>query len=172
MTTKTLAALYILANAAANLLLIAVPLSYRAGASVAIAALFVAFDITTRDRLHDAWGGDRRRLGLLIAGGALCSAAVNVASWPVALASCAAFAAAGVADTLTYAALHRRPWYVRVNASNVVSAALDSAVFLGLTAALGVLPWFAVAGAFAGQVVAKVGGGALWTWLLRRRGVA
>ena len=171
MTTKTLAALYILANAAANLLLIAVPLSYRAGASVAIAALFVAFDITTRDRLHDAWGGDRR-LGLLIAGGALCSAAVNVASWPVALASCAAFAAAGVADTLTYAALHRQPWYVRVNASNVVSAALDSAVFLGLAAALGVLPWFAVAGAFVGQVAAKIGGGALWAWLLRRRGVA
>ena len=46
MNTKLLAALYIVANAAANLILIAVPLPYRAGASVAIAATFVALDIT------------------------------------------------------------------------------------------------------------------------------
>ena len=169
MNTKLLAALYIVANAAANLILIAVPLSFRAGASVAIAATFVALDITSRDRLHDAWHGDRRKLGALIVGGALCSALINLAAWPVAVASCAAFLAAGVADTLVYAALERQPWYTRVNASNVASAVIDSAVFLGLAAALGVLPWFAVAGAFAGQVVAKVGGGALWAWLLARR---
>ncbi len=71
MNTKLLAALYIVANAAANLILIAVPLPYRAGASVAIAATFVALDITTRDALHDAWHGDRRRLGAAIV--ALCA---------------------------------------------------------------------------------------------------
>ena len=70
MNTKLLAALYIVANAAANLILIAVPLPYRAGASVAIAATFVALDITTRDALHDAWHGDRRRLAhFRLAGG-------------------------------------------------------------------------------------------------------
>jgi hypothetical protein len=81
MNTKLLAALYIAANAAANLILIAVPLSFRAGASVAIAATFVALDITTRDALHDVWHGDRRRLGALIVGGALCSALINLAAW-------------------------------------------------------------------------------------------
>jgi uncharacterized PurR-regulated membrane protein YhhQ (DUF165 family) len=172
MNTKLLAALYIAANAAANLILIAVPLSFRAGASVAIAATFVALDITTRDALHDVWHGDRRRLGALIVGGALCSALINLAAWPVAVASCAAFLAAGVADTLVYAALIRSPWYARTNASNVASAVIDSAVFLGLAAVLGVLPWFAVAGAFAGQVIAKSAGGALWAWVLARRGHA
>jgi uncharacterized PurR-regulated membrane protein YhhQ (DUF165 family) len=71
-----------------------------------------------------------------------------------------------------YAALIRSPWYARTNASNVASAVIDSAVFLGLAAVLGVLPWFAVAGAFAGQVIAKSAGGALWAWVLARRGHA
>ncbi len=43
----------------------------RARAWVAIAATFVALDITTRDALHDAWHGDRRRLGAAIV--ALCA---------------------------------------------------------------------------------------------------
>jgi len=169
MNIKLLAALYIVANAAANLILIAVPLSFRAGASVAIAATFVALDITSRDRLHDAWHGDRRKLGALIVGGALCSALINLAAWPVAVASCAAFLAAGVADTLVYAAMERQSWHTRVNASNVASAVIDSAVFLSLAAVLGVLPWAVVAGAFAGQSVAKIGGGALWAWILVRQ---
>lgn len=156
MNIKLLAAL---ANAAANLILIAVPLSFRAGASVAIAATFVALDITSRDRLHDAWHGDRRKLG------ALCSALINLAAWPVAV----AFLAAGVADTLVYAAMERQSWHTRVNASNVASAVIDSAVFLSLAAVLGVLPWAVVAGAFAGQSVAKIGGGALWAWILVRQ---
>lgn len=160
--------LYLVANAAANLLLAATPLAWRATATIAIAFSFVAFDLVARDRLHDRWRGDWRRLAPLVAGGALLSALVNAAAWPIALASCLAFAAAGAADTLVYARLRRRGWYWRTNGSNAVSAVVDSAVFLSVAAALGVFPLAAIPLAFAGQVGAKTLGGAAWAWALGR----
>lgn len=170
--TRLLIAAYIVANTAANLILAAVPFAWKATASIAIAATFVALDLVSRDKLHDIWHGDRRKLALLIGCGALLSAAINSGAWPIALASCAAFAASGAADTAAYSALASRPWLWRSNGSNVASAFVDSAVFLGLAAALGAFPWFAVPVAFAGQFFAKVIGGALWAWVLARRRAA
>lgn len=169
MQTRLLIGAYIVANTAANLILIAVPAERRALASIAIACTFVALDLVSRDRLHDLWHGDKRKLGYLILAGALLSAAINYAAWPVAVASCLAFAAAGVADTAAYQRLQAHPWMWRSNGSNVASAFVDSAVFLGLAGALGVFPVAAIPIAFAGQFCAKVIGGLAWSYALRAR---
>lgn len=162
---------YIGANAAANLTLIALPLEWRGVGTVVIAAVLIGLDITARDKLHDVWGGDKWRLGLLIGAGALASALINLAALPIAVASCVAFALAGAVDTVAYAALHQKPWLTRVNGSNVASAIVDSAAFLSLAATLGVLPWSIVPVAFLGQCLAKILGGFIWSVVLRRRGL-
>lgn len=67
-------------------------------------------------------------------------------------------------DTLIYLALGERSRLVRVNGSNVVSAGVDSVLFLGL--AFGWPPLWAIV---AGQFAAKVLGGFLWSIVLGRR---
>jgi uncharacterized PurR-regulated membrane protein YhhQ (DUF165 family) len=65
-----------------------------------------------------------------------------------------------------YHLLRHRRWSIKVNGSNVVSAAADSLIFP--TLAFGaLLPWIVL-----GQFVAKVAGGALWSIVLRPRGSA
>jgi hypothetical protein len=169
MTTRLLIIAYLAANVAANLIIAATPLEWRWLVAIGNAAAFIALDITSRDRLHDVWRGDRTKLAFLIGSGALLSAAVNLSAWPIALASCIAFAASGAVDSLAYHALRLRPWYARVNGSNIASAIVDSALFLSIAALFGVFPWFTVPAAFAGQVLAKVIGGAVWAFILAQR---
>jgi len=154
-------ALYLAAVVAANL----VVTWLGPEASVATAFLFIGLNITARDRLHDAWRGSglRWKMAALIAGGAGISYAMNQAAAQVALASFAAFALSESADALVYDRLRDSRWAVRVNGSNVVSAAVDSVVFP--TLAFGALMPFIVAG----QFCAKVFGGAMWSWVLRPR---
>lgn len=166
---KWLILAYLAANTAANLILAALPLGWRPAASLVLAVLFIAFEIVSRDRLHDAWRGDPRKLGALIAGGALLAALVNYRAWTIAVASCAGFALAGAADTLAYHWLRARPWLWRSNGSNVAGALADSWTFLLVAAALGAFPWGAVALTAILQSAAKVLGGALWSVILRRR---
>lgn len=168
MTTKILIGLYLAAIVAANLLVATL------GPAVVIVNAFVliAFDITARDRLHETWHGDPRKLGALIAAGSLLSAALDYRALPVATASFCAFALSGLADTLVYSRLARRGWYWKTNGSNVISAAVDSVVFLSLLAALGGLSWLLVPALAAGQWAAKTAGGAIWSWLLARRRLA
>ena len=74
-----------------------------------------------------------------------------------------AFGAAAIADALTYHFLRHRPWYERANQSNIVAAAVDSVVFLSL--------WpfgFVFATAFS-LFAAKVAGGVVWAFALRRK---
>ena len=97
---------------------------------------------------------------LLIGTGSLISYALNSAAGQIALASFVAFAAAGVTDTIVYQALHKRAWMVKVNGSNVASAAVDSIAFP--TIAFGAfLPLIVL-----GQFAAKVGGGFMWAWII------
>jgi queuosine precursor transporter len=155
--------LYLAAIVAANLIIT----RFGPSATIVTAFLFIGLDITARDRLHEAW--QRRGLWLkmasLIASGSLLSWMVNRNAGPIALASFVAFAASGAADTLTYHALRHKAWLVKVNGSNVVSAAVDSIIFP--TLAFGELLPLVVLG----QFVAKVAGGALWAAIfkLRRR---
>jgi hypothetical protein len=153
--------LYLGAAVAANLLVT------RFGPQSApfVAFGLVSLDLTSRDHLHDAWKhkGLWWKMAALIGSGSFLSWLVNRDAGPIALASFVAFGCAGLSDTLTYAVLGDKKYLVRVNGSNVVSAVVDSIVFLSL--AFGWPPdWWIVSLQFA----AKVLGGLVWSVLLKR----
>lgn len=135
------------------------------GPSAAIlnAFVFIGLDITARDSLHERWQHRHliRNMALLIVSGSMLSAALNWQAAGIALASCLAFAGAAMADTLVYHLLHDRARLLKINGSNVVSAAVDSLLFPALAFGFPLL-W----GIVLGQFVAKVAGGAIWAWLL------
>lgn len=152
--------LYLAAIVVANLLVA----QFGPGITIFNAFLFIGLDLTTRDKLHDAWQGKRLWLKMLalIATGSLLSALLNYKAVPIALASCGAFLASGVVDALVYTLLAKYPRFARVNGSNLVSAAVDSIVFPALAFGFPLL-W----GIVLGQFVAKVLGGFLWSIILR-----
>jgi uncharacterized PurR-regulated membrane protein YhhQ (DUF165 family) len=133
-------------------------------ASPVIAFALIGLDLSLRDWLHDQHGFVAS-LGMVGAAGALAFVA-NPAAGKVAMASCAAFVAAGLADAVAYQVLRRRVPLVRMNGSNLAGALVDSIIFP--TVAFGGL----MPGIVALQFVAKVIGGAMWAWLLTRRGGA
>ena len=136
-------------------------------AAIYNAFVFIGLDLTSRDRLHDLWHGHLlRNMAALIATGSALSyvAGLWIGTGPevgrIALASCIAFGAAASADAIAYHLLRRRPWYERVNQSNLVGAAVDSLVFVAL--------WpfgFDFTLAFT-VFAAKVAGGVCWSFLL------
>lgn len=138
------------------------------GPSVTIvnAFVFIALDLSTRDRLHEQWQGRDlwRNMLLLIGTGSLLSALVNWNAAPIALASFGAFLAAGIVDAIVYQLLGERSRLVKMNGSNLFSAAVDSIVFPLLA-----FGWPLMWGIVVGQFVAKVVGGALWAYLLTRQ---
>ena len=150
--------LYLGAIVAANLIVAA----FGPSSVIIVAFLFVGLDLTTRDRLHDAWHGRRLagRMALLIGAGGVISYAVNRDAAQIALASTVAFTVAAILDGIAYALLADRPWFVRSNGSNVVSAAADSILFP--TIAFGAF----MPAIVAGQFIAKVGGGLVWSVIL------
>jgi queuosine precursor transporter len=156
--TRLLIVAYLFAIVAANLSL------ERWGPTAVIwnAAILIGLDLTARDRLADVWRRNlARNMALLIAAGSLLSVAVNRDTWRIALASGIAFGAAAVADTVAYQLLQDRPWFQRVNQSNLFGATVDSLLFLPI--AFGVFPWTTM---FA-QACAKVAGGVVWASLLQ-----
>ena len=129
------------------------------------AFLFIGLDLTARDRLHDRWHGKNLllKMSLLIAGGSVISYLLNRNTGPVALASFLAFASAATVDTIVYHKLGNYPKWLRVNGSNVPSAAVDSFVFPVLAFGFPLL-WDIILDQFA----AKVLGGFCWSFLLPR----
>jgi uncharacterized PurR-regulated membrane protein YhhQ (DUF165 family) len=128
--------------------------------------LFIGLDLTLRDKLHDLWGESRlelfAKMGLLIVLAAYISYGINPASANIAKASFFAFFAAAVVDTIAYHWLRHRPYMARTNGSNVAGALTDSLLFP--TLAFGsFLPHIV-----AMQFFAKVGGGYVWSLMLRR----
>ena len=134
--------------------------------SVVNAFLFIGLDLTARDKLHDAWHGNRLALKMaaLIAIGSVLSYALNRNSGQIALASFAAFAAAAIVDTIVYSFLHKREYMQRVNGSNLASAAVDSVIFPAI--AFGFPLRFDI---MLLQYAAKVLGGFLWSIVLRKK---
>lgn len=151
---------YLAAIVAANLSVTA----FGPAVSVVNAFVFIGLDLTSRDALHDRWGGDWRRMAALIMAGSALSAVLNINALPNAVASCVAFGAAGIVDWLVYRRLFAAPRWARVNGSNLFSAAVDSIVFPALAFGFPLL-WPVVIG----QFVAKVAGGALWSIVLFHR---
>ena len=127
------------------------------------AFLFIGLDLTARDRLHDAWRGNKLlpKMAALIAAGSVLSWIVNRNAGQIALASFVAFAAAATVDAIVYHLLGKYPRWLRINGSNVPSALVDSIVFP--TLAFGAfLPAIVL-----GQFVAKMLGGFLWSLVFR-----
>jgi uncharacterized PurR-regulated membrane protein YhhQ (DUF165 family) len=150
--------LYLAAIVAANL----VTAKFGPSASIVNAFLFIGLDLTSRDKLHEAWhrNGIVWKMGLLIVAGSLISYALNQSAGGIAIASFAAFACSSIVDTIVYRFLHERSYMVKVNGSNVFSALVDSLVFPAIAFG-GFLPLVTL-----GQFAAKVAGGALWAYFL------
>jgi hypothetical protein len=151
-------AVYLAAVVAANLTVAAFGPTW----SIVNAFLFIGLDLTSRDRLHEAWSGRNlaARMALLIAAGGAISYLLNRDAASIAIASTVAFVAAAIVDSVVYAALRSRSRFVRINGSNVAAAAVDSILFP--TIAFGsFLPLIVV-----GQFAAKVLGGLVWSWFL------
>lgn len=124
------------------------------------AFVLIGLDLALRDWLHvrmKAW-----QMGALIASTGLLTYLLNPAAGMIAVASACAFSAAALVDWATFTKL-RGTWMFRANGSNVAGAAVDSLLFP--TIAFGAL----MPGIVLAQFVAKVAGGALWTWALSRR---
>jgi hypothetical protein len=127
--------------------------------SIVNAFLFIGLDLTARDHLHDAWRGRGLlwKMALLIGAGSLISYAFNSAVAQIAIASFVAFSLAAIVDAVIYHFLGGYPRWMRINGSNVPSAAVDSIVFPTLAFG-GFLPLITL-----GQFAAKVLGGAIWS---------
>jgi len=130
------------------------------------AFLFIGLDLTARDKLHEAWHkkGLVLKMGLLILSGSVLSWAINHNAGRIAVASFIAFACAGIVDTFVFQKLMRYSSWVRINGSNVPSALIDSIVFPGVAFGFPLMY-----GVMAGQFVAKVLGGFIWSLILRKQ---
>jgi hypothetical protein len=153
--------LYLLAIVLANLTVAA----FGPAVIIINAFLFIGLDLTARDRLHDAWRGNGLwwKMVILIAAGSVLSWLLNRDAGTIALASFVAFAAAAATDAVVYHLLGRYPRWLRINGSNVPSAAVDSLIFP--TLAFGSFIWPVVLGQFA----AKVLGGFVWSMIFALR---
>lgn len=156
-----LIALYLAAIVAANLIVV----QFGPSASVVTAFLFIGLDLTARDGLHEKWNGKHLwwKMLLLIGTGSLLSWFLNRNAGPIALASFLAFAGAGIADTVIYSLLGDKTRFIKINGSNVVSSAVDSFLFPVLA-----FGWPPLWGIVAGQFIAKVGGGFVWSIILTK----
>jgi hypothetical protein len=166
MNRLTLVVLYLVAIVAANLSIA----HWGPTAAVYNAFLFIGLDLTTRDRLHDLWRGRLiRNMAALIATGSALSYVLGqwLGTGPfvarIALASAVAFGAAATVDAIAYHLLRHKPWYERVNGSNIVGAGVDSLVFVAL--------WpFGFQFTYAFTLwAAKVAGGVVWATVLKRK---
>ena len=123
------------------------------------AFLLIGLDLSLRDWLHVRLK-PLQMLALIVATGAL-TYLLNPAAGIIAVASSAAFTAAAFVDWLAFSRL-QGSWRFRANGSNVAGAAVDSLIFP--TVAFGALmPSIVLL-----QFLAKVAGGAFWTWVLAR----
>lgn len=151
--------MYLVAIILANLTVAA----FGPGMAIINAFLFIGLDLTARDRLHDAWRGDKLipKMAALIAAGSILSWLLNRNAGPIALASFIAFAAAATVDAIVYHLLGKYPRWLRINGSNVPSAFVDSLVFP--TLAFGEL----LPAIIFGQFIAKTLGGFAWSLVFR-----
>ncbi|KVH63122.1 hypothetical protein WS89_08895 [Burkholderia sp. MSMB1072] len=153
--------IYITAVAVANLAVA----HFGPAATPIIAFLLIGLDLAIRDRLHLDWRGRAlwTRMFALIAVAGLVSYVLNPSSKEIAFASLAAFSAAAVASAIVFQIARHVPILTRANGANVAGAAVDSIIF-PLIAFGAIFPMIATL-----QFVAKVAGGALWSWIVFRK---
>ena len=154
---KLAIALYMLSMTAANLLVA----QFGPAISPILAFFLIGLDLSLRDWLHVRLRAIQM-LGLIASAG-LLTHILNPAAGIIAVASSAAFTGAALVDWAVFAKLASKPWLIRSNASNVAGAAVDSIIFP--TIAFGALMPQIVAM----QFVAKVAGGAVWSWIIHKK---
>ena len=155
-----LVVIYLAAIVVANLVL----LWFGPVASIYNAFILIGLDLSLRDKLHDQWHHKNLwlKMLLLICGGSIITVALNWDALPIAIASSTAFLVSGFGDALVYSGLRKHKFLVRSNGSNVAGSALDSVIFP--TMAFGVF----IPEIILGQFLAKVCGGAVWSFILSR----
>jgi uncharacterized PurR-regulated membrane protein YhhQ (DUF165 family) len=147
---------YAVAMIAANLLVA----TFGPSVTAINAFLLIGLDLTLRDWLHfrlKTW-----QMGGLIIGTGLITYGLNPASGMIAVASAVSFLAASIVDWAIFVKT-TGSWIKRANVSNTASAAVDSLLFP--TIAFGALMPEIVAL----QFVAKVSGGAVWSYVLEKK---
>lgn len=152
---KILVLAYLVSITAANLGIATFGIQY----APLFSFLFIGFDLTARDLLHQYWSGQNLRVKMfgLVCLGSLLSAVLSGGNVTVAAASGLAFLLAGVVDFLVYSAF--RPKWLQVNGSNVAGALVDTVVFVGIVSGGVSLPLVTAVAA------TKIFGGFFW-WLL------
>ena len=123
------------------------------------AFLFIGLDLALRDWLQmriKSW-----QMAVLIAFSGGMTYALNQDAGMIAVASAASFTLAALADWAVFSKV-TGSWFKRANVSNVAGAAVDSVAFP--TIAFGVL----MPEIIALQFVAKIFGGAIWTYWLNK----
>lgn len=124
------------------------------------AFLLIGLDLTLRDWLHfrlKNW-----QMGCLIVGTGGLTYLLNPAAGMIAVASAVAFLVAALVDWAVFMRT-TGSWMKRANVSNTAGAAVDSLLFP--TIAFGVLMPEIVAL----QFIAKVSGGAIWSYVLEKK---
>lgn len=124
------------------------------------AFVLIGLDLALRDWLH--FKVKPYQMALLIAATGGLTFVLNPDAGRIAVASAMAFTAAAVVDWGVFAKV-KGTWLMRSNLSNAAGAIVDSLVFP--TIAFGAL----MPSIIAGQFVAKVAGGAVWAYLLKKR---
>jgi queuosine precursor transporter len=138
---------------------------YGPSSTIINAFLLIGFDLTARDKLHDIWQdkGLTLKMMFIIAAGGLISWVLNRNAGMIALGSTLAFVYAALVDTACYQCLRDKNRLIKVNGSNILSAATDSLVFPSV--AFGsIMPAI-----IAGQMIAKVAGGFIWSLIIYKK---
>jgi len=147
---------YAVAMVAANLLVA----TFGPAISPINAFLLIGLDLTLRDWLHvrlKTW-----QMGGLIVGTGALTYLLNPAAGMIAVASAVSFLVAALVDWAVFVKT-TGSWIKRANVSNTAGAAVDSLLFP--TIAFGALMPEIVAL----QFVAKVSGGAIWSYVLEKK---
>ena len=128
------------------------------------AFVLIGLDLSLRDKLHEQWQNDRLalKMGALIIVASGVSYLLNPTAGIIALASFVGFALSMIVDTITYHFLRDKSWKIRSNGSNVAGAAVDSIAFPTIAFG-GLMPEIVAL-----QFFAKVFGGAIWAFLLKK----
>lgn len=156
---KTKVFLFVLSAVLANLMV------FWLGAAFAplIAFLFIGANFFLRDALHETFGEKNlmwKMLCLSVITGWV-SFLINPSVYMIALASTVAFVSSTLSDTVVYQVLKNKAWLMKVNASNVVSSAIDTVVFMFI--AFGGAPLYLLLL----QFCTKLLGGAAWSIILK-----
>ena len=127
-----------------------------------VAFILIGLDLSLRDKIHEVWHGNKLALKMLalIASAGVVTYLLNRDAGQIAIASTVAFMGAMLVDGLVYEKYFTKERIFKMNASNLVSAAADTVLFIWI--AFGVFMWKIMII----QYVAKVVGGLLWSYIL------